>query len=100
MGGFIVERYWPGVTEDAVRAASAALHRATAALASADPATSPGPADPAVNAEPVRYLGGILLAGDEVVLFRFEASDVALVETVGAAAGVRCDRVVPAKFLD
>jgi hypothetical protein len=100
MGGFIVERYWPGVTQDDVRAASAALHSATAALAPADQATSLGPADPAVNTEPLRYLGGILLAGDEVVLFGFEASDVALVEAAGAAAGVRCDRVVPATFLD
>ena len=94
MGGFIVERYWPGVTEADVLAASAALHRATGgALPSA---ATVGVAPP----DGVRYLGGILVPGDEVVLFRFEAPDAGLVEALGVRAGVRCDRVVPAQFLD
>jgi hypothetical protein len=80
MGGFIVERYWPGVTEAGVRVAAAALR----AAAGAD----------------IRYLGSIVMPGDEVVLFRFDAVSVQRVAACGEQAGLRCDRVVPAVFLD
>jgi hypothetical protein len=80
MGGFIVERYWPGVTEADVRQAEAALHTASAA--------------------DVRYLGSILMPGDEVVLFRFDALSARQVAASSEQAGLRCDRVVPAVFLD
>jgi Protein of unknown function (DUF4242) len=80
MDEFIVERYWPGVTEADVRAAAAAL-------------TGAGQAD-------VRYLGSILLPGDEVVLFRFSAVSASAISKIGEQAGVRCDRVVPAIFFE
>jgi hypothetical protein len=80
MGGFIVERYWPGVTEADVRLAAAALRSA-------------GGAD-------IRYLGSILMPGDEVVLFRFDAVSAERLVASGEQAGLRCDRVVPAVFLD
>jgi hypothetical protein len=80
MGGFIVERYWPGVTEADVRQA-AAVWRAAA------------------GAE-IRYLGSILMPGDEVVLFRFDAVSAQQVVASGERAGLRCDRVVPAVFVD
>jgi hypothetical protein len=80
MGGFIVERYWPGVTVADVRLAEAALR-------AADGADS-------------RYLGSILMPGDEVVLFRFDAVSAEQVAASGARAGLRCDRVVPAVFRD
>jgi hypothetical protein len=79
MGGFIVERYWPGVTEADVRRAAAALSAAGAGA---------------------RYLGSILMPGDEVVLFRFDADSAAQASARSAQAGLRCDRVVPAVFLD
>jgi hypothetical protein len=80
MGGFIVERYWPGVTVADVRLAEAALREA-------------GGAD-------TRYLGSILMPGDEVVLFRFDAVSAEQVAASGARAGLRCDRVISAVFLD
>ena len=80
MGGFIVERYWPGVTETDVQLAAAALRAA-------------GGAD-------IRYLGSILMPGDEVVLFRFDAVSARRVAASGEQAGLRCDRVVPAVFAD
>jgi hypothetical protein len=82
MGGFIVERYWPGVTEADVRRAATALSAAAGAAAGA------------------RYLGSILMPGDEVVLFRFDADSAAQASARSAQAGLRCDRVVPAVFLD
>ena len=80
MGGFIVERYWPGVTEADLRLTSAALRAADGA--------------------DIRYLGSILMPGDEVVLFRFEAVSAGQVGASSEQAGLRCDRVVPAVFLD
>jgi hypothetical protein len=80
MSGFIVERYWPGVTEADVRQAAAALQAAA------------GP--------DVRYLGAVLMPGDEVVLFRFDALTAPHVAASAGQAGLRCDRLVPAVFLD
>jgi hypothetical protein len=80
MGGFIVERYWPGVTEADVRMAAAALRAASGA--------------------DIRYLGSILMPEDEVVLFRFDAVSARHVAASGDHAGLRCDRLVPAVFFD
>jgi hypothetical protein len=80
MAGFIVERYWPGVREIDVRALGAALG--------------------ALNGVDVVYLGCIMVPGDEVVLFRFEAASAGQVEETGSRAGLRCDRVLPAVFMD
>jgi hypothetical protein len=80
MGGFIMERYWPGVTEADVRRAGTALR--------------------AAGRDDVRYLGSVLMPGDEVVLFRFDAVSAQQVAAVSEQARLRCDRVVPAVFLD
>jgi hypothetical protein len=48
----------------------------------------------------VRYLGSILMPGDEVVLFRFDAPGAPQVAVSAERAGLRCDRLVPAVFLD
>ena len=69
MGGFIVERYWPGVTEADVDRAAAALRAA-------------GGAD-------IRYLGSILVPGDEVVLFRFLAVNAQRVAASSEQAALR-----------
>jgi hypothetical protein len=78
MGGFIVERNWPGVTETDVLAMGAALRRC--------------------ESSDVTFLGSILVPEDEVVLFRFDATSALHVEAVGGRAGLRCDRVVVAVF--
>jgi len=75
-----VERYWPGVTDTDVRAAGAALRAAAGAG--------------------ISYLGSIVVPGDEVVMFRFDAVSIQRVAACGEQAGLRCDRVVPAVFLD
>jgi hypothetical protein len=80
MDGFVMERYWPGVTAADVRAAGTALR----AVSSAD----------------ARYRGCILMPGDEVVLFGFDAVSATRVGEVSEQAGLRCDRVVPAVFID
>jgi hypothetical protein len=80
MGGFIVERYWPGVTEADVRQAAAGLRAAAGAE--------------------VRYLGSILMPGDDVALFRFDAPSALHVAASAERAGLRCDRLAPAVFLD
>lgn len=74
-----MERYWPGVTEADVRQAGTALRAA---------------------GDGVRYLGSILMPGDEVVLFRFDAASAQQVAASSEQARLRCDRVVPAVFLD
>ena len=75
-----MERYWPGVTEADARRAGAALR--------------------AADGDDVRYLGSILMPGDEVVLFRFDATSAQRVAASSEQARLRCDRVVPAVFLD
>jgi hypothetical protein len=80
MDGYIVERYWPGVTEADVRLTAAALR--------------------AAGGTDVRYLGSILMPEDEVVLFQFDAVSAHRVAASGEQAGLRCDRVVSAVFLD
>jgi hypothetical protein len=80
MGGFIVERYWPGVTEADVRLTAAALR--------------------AVDGADARYLGSILMPGDEVVLFQFDAVSAEQVAVTSTRARLRCDRVVPAVFIE
>jgi hypothetical protein len=46
------------------------------------------------------YVGAILVPGDEAVLFCFDAVSAVAVEAAGGRVGLRCDRVVPAIFLD
>ena len=77
---FLVERYGPGLSLDRLRAAEAALHRASAA------STREG--------RPVRYLGSTYIAAEETVFATFEADDQTSVAEVNRRAGQRFDRIV------
>jgi hypothetical protein len=77
--GFLVERYWPGVTLDDVGLLNTRLHE--------------------VSDSNAVFVGSILVSEDEVVLFEFRAADVDAVVAVSGRAGLRCDRVVPATRL-
>ena len=77
--GFLVERYWPGVTLNDVGLLNARLHEVSGSDAS--------------------FVGSILVPEDEMVLFEFRARDVDAVLVVSGLAGLRCDRVVPATRL-
>lgn len=77
MRGFLVERYWPGVTAADVRAVDKKLTRL-----SGDDAT---------------FLASTLMLADEVVFFEFQAVDDAAVLDLARQAGLPCDRLVSAE---
>jgi hypothetical protein len=77
--GFLVERYWPGVTLDDVELLNDRLHE--------------------VSTDDASFVGSILVPEDETVLFEFRARNVDAVLAVSRLAGLRCDRVVPATRL-
>jgi hypothetical protein len=72
---YLAECFWPGVTE--------------AALADLDARVCA-----AVGAE-VRYLGSVLVPGDEVVLCFFEGASAEAVRALAEQAGVPFERIVP-----
>ena len=74
MQGFLIERYWPGVTLDDVAGLNDRLD------ASSSPAAT--------------FLASILVTDDEVVMVEFDAVDAAAVLEVSSRAGLRCDRIV------
>lgn len=76
MQGFLVERYWPGVTADEVGRICARLDRGTEAG--------------------VTFLGGMLVSEDEVALFAFAAISLQHVRQACERARLRCDRAVTA----
>jgi hypothetical protein len=73
---FVVERYWPGVSEPDV---DALARRLTAA---------------AVGDRSAAYLGSALILGDDVVQCRFEARDEASVRAVNVRAEAPYDRIL------
>jgi hypothetical protein len=77
MRGFLVERYWPGVTAADVRAVDELL----TTLSSAD----------------ARFQASTLVPADEVVFFEFRAVDEAAVLALAGRAGLPCDRLVSAE---
>jgi Nickel responsive protein SCO4226-like len=77
MAHFMVERYLPGMSEEALRAELARLATATAGTA-------------------VRYVGSTILLEDEACFCHFEASSVAAVAEVNGRAGVPVDRIIAA----
>ena len=79
MAGFLIERYWPGVTMDEVTKANELLSTAS-------------------NADAV-FVGSILVPTDEVVLFEFFGSDADAVLDLTHRAGLRCDRIVAVAHL-
>lgn len=77
MRGFLVERYWPGVTAADLRVVDDQLTRLSGAEA--------------------RFMASILMLEDEVVFFEFRAVDGAAVLELARRAGLPCDRLVPAE---
>jgi hypothetical protein len=76
--GYLVERYWPGVSAGEVREACLRL------TATDGPATT--------------FLGAVVVPGDETVFFKFTADSGAGVIAACVSAGVRCDRLVAAEY--
>jgi hypothetical protein len=72
--GFLIERYWPGVTLEDVAQLSERLGR----LGSVD----------------ATFVGSLLVPADELVLFEFLAFDAQAALEVSRSAGLRCDRIV------
>lgn len=77
MQGFLVERYWPGVTSADVRDVDDQL----TGLSGSD----------------ARFLASTLIPADEVVFFEFWAVDDAAVRELAGRAGLPCDRLVAAE---
>ena len=79
---FLVEHYWPGVTESGFSAAAESLRSASEAIAAAGGT--------------VRYLHSTLVPEDEAAFCVFHASSRSLVEQAYARAGVRFERILDA----
>ncbi|MGH7287439.1 MAG: hypothetical protein ACREI8_05405 [Myxococcota bacterium] len=80
---FLVECFWPGVTREQVEAANArareaALHRAGSSL---------------------RFIGSLLVPGDEVVLFQFTGASQEEVVRTSREAKLPFDRVSESLWL-
>jgi len=80
-GEYIVECFWPGVDETAVRALDLRAAEAAAELTR--------------DGMPVRYLGSILMLEDEVVLCLFDGTP-ASVRTAAEQAEIPFERVLEA----
>lgn len=79
---FLVEHYWPGVTESGFSAAAESLRRAADAIAAAGGG--------------LRYLHSTLVLEDEAAFCVFNAASRSLVEEAYARAGVRFERILDA----
>jgi hypothetical protein len=77
MAHYLVERYLPGMSEEALRSALDRLAPATSGTA-------------------VRYICSTIVVEDESCLCNFEAPSVAAVAEVNRRAGIPLDRIVPA----
>jgi|GEM_PF-5367283 hypothetical protein len=78
---FVVERYAPGLTLEAVSMDERRVRRAAAAMTRAG--------------RPVRYVGSIVIAAEETAFSVFEADDAESVAEANRRASVSFDRVVP-----
>jgi hypothetical protein len=78
---FLVECFWPGVTRAEVEAANARARAAT------ERGASP------------RFLGALLVPGDEVVLFEFTAASSDEVLRTSRAAALPFDRIAESLWL-
>ena len=79
---FLVEHYWPGVTEHGFAVAAESLRVAADCIAAEGAA--------------LRYLHSTLVLDDEAAFCVFEAGSRALVEQAYARAGVRFERILDA----
>ena len=82
MTTFLVERYWPGVDLDGLRAAIPKLEAASAAMRE--------------SGRSVGHVGSILMPDDEVVFSLFTADDVSAVSELNQRAGLPADRTAKA----
>jgi hypothetical protein len=78
---FLLESYWPGVSAERIAAADLEIGRALEALG-------------------VRYLGSMLVPGDELVLRVFAGGSPAVIGEANARVGVPVERVVPIVALE
>jgi hypothetical protein len=79
---FLLECFWPGVTEATITEAGERARRAAHELGK--------------EGHTARYLGSQLVAGDEVVFFEVEADSESTVLALGELAGIPYERVVGA----
>ena len=79
---YLVEHYWPGITAETFRSATAQV-RATARAMARD-------------GTPIRYLHSTMIPADEAAFCVFDAASMELIEQLYARAGVRFDRIVAA----
>ncbi len=77
---YLLECYWPGVSEEAIAAAARRARRAARELAASGRA--------------VRYLGSQLVPGDEVVFFEVEAESEEAACELGREADIPFERAV------
>jgi len=77
MVGFLVERYWPGVTAGDVDAVDRRLRQ--------------------LGGTDATFVASTLIPADEVVFFEFVAIDDAAVLDLARRADLRCDRLVSAE---
>jgi hypothetical protein len=77
MVGFLVERYWPGVTAADVEAVGRRLTQ--------------------LSSHDATFVASTLIPTDEVVFFEFLAVDDAAVIELARRAELRCDRLVSAE---
>jgi hypothetical protein len=82
-GTFLVERYLPGLSHDELIAAAARVSAAGAEL------TAEG--------LPVRYVGSLVVPGEEACFCEFEGPSAEAVELANHRAGVPFARVLPAR---
>jgi hypothetical protein len=82
MKTYLVEHYWPGVTESRFSAAAESLRLAAGAIAA--------------DGGSLRYLHSTLVPEDEAAFCVFEAASRSLVELAYARAGVRFERILDA----
>jgi Nickel responsive protein SCO4226-like len=81
-GTFLVEHYWPGVTEDMFRVAADRMRVAAGGLA--------------VDGNEIAFLHSTLVPEDEAAFCVFEASSPGLVLETYGRAGVRFERILDA----
>jgi|SRR5581483_11329244 len=79
---FLVEHYWPGVTEQGFRAAAERVRESALGLAAEDGG--------------IVFLHSTLVPGDEAAFCVFEATSAELVGEAYGRAGVRFDRILDA----
>jgi hypothetical protein len=83
---YLVECFWPGLTREAVEAANARAVERAAALRR--------------EGSSLRFLGSLLVPGDEVVFFQFAADSSEEVVRASLDAELPFDRVAASVWLD